>query len=352
MQTTSAALHSAPRPAKGGFLNLGLASVIPGVLRELGTDPDPILNDAGLSRRLLRNGSCRLSVNALGKLLRLCAERAACSHIGLLVGEKVTLSAFGDLGSLMRVSETFGDALRVLATYRRLQSHGAVFDLARKGDLAILSYLPYEAGERTGLIAECALAIVTQVLRDLCGPDWALAEVLMPRRAPADQSPYRFFFRGDVWFDQETAALVFPAGLLSTRLTGSEGEVRRALEHKLRTAENSVHPDLIEDLRQILRTKLPRGRCAASDMARQLGMHKRTLSRYLKAAGTSFRAVADEVRFEVARHLVTDTDIPLAQVSAALDFSEPAAFTRAFERWSGVSPSQLRSQQRAVLPEL
>ena len=56
MQTTSAAPHLAPRPAQGGFLNLGLASVIPGVLRELGTDPDPILSEAGWSRRLLRDG--------------------------------------------------------------------------------------------------------------------------------------------------------------------------------------------------------------------------------------------------------------------------------------------------------
>src|SRR4051794_11719472 len=268
---------------------------MPGVLRELGTDPDPILTDAGLSRRLLRDGSRRLSVSALGKPLRLCAERAACSHIGLVVGEKVTLAAFGELGSLMKVSETFGDALRVLGTYRRLQSHGAVFRLDRKGDLAILSYLPYEAGEETGLIAECALASLTQVLRDLCGPDWALAEVSMPRRAPADQSPYRFFFRSDVWFDQETAALVFPARLLSTRLTGCEGEVRRALEHNLRTAETEVPPDLIEDLRQILRTEMGRGRCSANGMARQLAMHKRTLTRHLKAAGTRFRAVADGV---------------------------------------------------------
>jgi AraC-like DNA-binding protein len=101
-------------------------------------------------------------------------------------------------------------------------------------------------------------------------------------------------------------------------------------------------------LRQMLRTKLPRGRCSADDMARNLGLHKRTLNRHLKAAGTGFRAVADGVRFEVARQLVADTNIPLAQISAALDFSEPAAFTRAFERWSGVSPSLLRSQQKAA----
>ena len=348
MPTTSAAPHPAAYPARAGFLNLGIATVVPGVLRELGIDPDPILKDAGLSRRLLKDRRCRLSVKVLGKLLQRCAERTACSHIGLVVGEKVTLAAFGDLGTLMKVSETFGDALRVLGTYRRLQSHGAVFRLDREGDLAVLSYLPYEAGEETGLIAECALATITHVLRDLCGPDWVLTEVSMPRRAPADQGPYRSFFRRDVRFDQETAALVFPARLLSTRLTGSDGEVRGALEHNLRTVETNARPDLTEDLRQMLRAEMRSGRCSADAMAQRLVMHKRTLTRHLKAAGTSFRTVADEVRLEVARHLVADTDIPLAQISAALDFSEPAAFTRAFQRWSGVSPSLLRSQQKAA----
>ena len=172
----------------------------------------------------------------------------------------------------------------------------------------------------------------------------------MPRRAPTDQSPYRFFFGSDVRFDQETAALVLPARLLSTRLTGSDGEVRGALERSLQTVETNARPDLTEDLRQMLRAEMRSGRCSADAMAQRLVMHKRTLTRHLKAAGTSFRTVADEVRLEVARHLVADTDIPLAQVSAALDFSEPAAFTRAFQRWSGVSPSLLRSQQVPRLP--
>src|SRR3954453_3011162 len=55
-----------------------------------------------------------------------------------------------------------------------------------------------------------------------------------------------------------------------------------------------------------------------------------------------------EVRFEGARHLVADTNIPL-QVSAALDFSAPAALTRAFQRWSEVSPSELRSTAESRL---
>src|SRR4051812_48631620 len=69
-----------PRPAQSGFLSLGIAPLIPGVLRELGTDPDPILKDAGLSHHLREDRTYRLSVSALGALLRLCAKRAHCPH--------------------------------------------------------------------------------------------------------------------------------------------------------------------------------------------------------------------------------------------------------------------------------
>jgi AraC-like DNA-binding protein len=60
--------------------------------------------------------------------------------------------------------------------------------------------------------------------------------------------------------------------------------------------------------------------------------------------------VLDELKFEVARQLVSDTELPLAQISAALNFSEPAAFTRAFERWSGgISPQKWRHSDRATV---
>jgi AraC-like DNA-binding protein len=73
------------------------------------------------------------------------------------------------------------------------------------------------------------------------------------------------------------------------------------------------------------------------------------MNRHLKAARTGFRAVADGVGFEIARQLIADTDIPLAQISAMLDFSEPAAFTRAFHHWSGETPSDYRAKHKPAL---
>jgi AraC-like DNA-binding protein len=74
-------------------------------------------------------------------------------------------------------------------------------------------------------------------------------------------------------------------------------------------------------------------------------MHRRTLSRHLRTEGRAFRQLANEIRFEIACELLEDTDMALSQISAVLKYSEPSAFTRAFRRWSGLSPSVWRANR-------
>ena len=100
---------------------------------------------------------------------------------------------------------------------------------------------------------------------------------------------------------------------------------------------------LTEDLRRVLRTELLRDTCSAAAVARLFSMHRRTLSRHLRTEGLAFRQVANEVRFEIACELLEDTDMVLGQIATVLRYSEPSAFTRAFRRWSGQTPSAWRA---------
>ena len=99
---------------------------------------------------------------------------------------------------------------------------------------------------------------------------------------------------------------------------------------------------LAADLRRLLRTELLRDTCSAATVARLFSMHRRTLTRHLRTEGLAFRQVANEVRFEIACQLLQNTDMALSQIAAALKYSEASAFTRAFRRWSGESPSAWR----------
>ena len=105
---------------------------------------------------------------------------------------------------------------------------------------------------------------------------------------------------------------------------------------------------LAEDLRRVLRTELLRGTCSANSIARLFSMHRRTMNRHLNAEGLAFRRLANQIRFEIACELLENTDMALSKVAAVLRYSEPSAFTRAFRRWSGQSPSAWRSSHPRV----
>jgi AraC-like DNA-binding protein len=193
---------------------------------------------------------------------------------------------------------------------------------------------------------ERALATVTNILRGLCGAEWAPLEVLLPRSAPRDTAPYAGFFRAPVRFDQEVAALVFPAELLKQRITGEDPVVRRRIEARLRRLEADQPASLTDKLREYLQAAVTRQRCKAERVARLRLVTRRTLSRRLKAEGTSFRQLNNESHFAVAKQLLVDTSMSLTEISGALNFSEPAAFTHAFRRWSGTTPSAWRRVNR------
>jgi AraC-like DNA-binding protein len=81
-------------------------------------------------------------------------------------------------------------------------------------------------------------------------------------------------------------------------------------------------------------------------IARQLGMHERTLNRRLQEEGTTFRRELENVRYELARQLLADTIVPLSKIAAALNYADATAFARAFKRWSGIPPAEWRQLSR------
>ena len=90
------------------------------------------------------------------------------------------------------------------------------------------------------------------------------------------------------------------------------------------------------------------GEPSLSRVARQLAMSPRTLQRQLEAEHTSFAEVLDRTRRDFADIYVRDRQLALTEVAFLLGFSEASAFTRAFQRWYGVAPSQFRARGTAA----
>jgi len=79
-------------------------------------------------------------------------------------------------------------------------------------------------------------------------------------------------------------------------------------------------------------------------VAKKVGIQQRTLQRRLSAAGTSYTQLVNEVRFDLVTKLLEDPHVPIASIASKAGFALHSGFSRAFTAWTGMPPSQYRSQ--------
>ena len=107
--------------------------------------------------------------------------------------------------------------------------------------------------------------------------------------------------------------------------------------------------ELVKCVRAVLRKERGK-RCLGVDIARWLGMDPRSLERHLSSEGTTFREISRQVQLQASQRLLKQ-GASVSDVAEALGFSEISAFTRAFRRWSGETPSSWKLRhQRAERP--
>lgn len=342
------------QPGSGQTLPLvrvGGALAIPAVLRSLGADPAEVLAEAGFDVTLFDDPDNVVSYAARGRLLGHCAARTGCRHFGLLVGQQGGLSSLGLVGYLVQHSPNVGSALHSLTRYLHLHVRGAVTTLAVYGDTAVLGYDIYQLKvEATDQIGDGALAIMFNIMRSLCGPDWTPIDVMFAHRKPDNIEPFRQFFRAPLRFDAEQNALQFSAVWLERPVSAADPELRRLLQKQIDALEARHGDDFPEQVRSALRTALVTGHAKADQIAMLFSMHSRTLSRRLNDAGTSFQELVDEGRFEIARQMLENSAMEVSEIAALLDYADASAFTRAFRRWSGTTPTLWRTNAKAAGP--
>ncbi|BCP51720.1 putative transcriptional regulatory, AraC family protein [Kaistia sp. 32K] len=329
------------------LVRLGMATAIPRLLRESGLDPAAVLAGAGLDLPLFDDPDALVPLRALDALLGLCLEATQCEHFGLLMGRACGPSALGAVGCLTLHSPTVGAALDSLVRHFRHHGQGAELHLGLRSDVAMLGFqLPLAA--HADQIADGAVAVACNLLRALCGPGWQPVEVLLQRRVPSELGPFRQHLGPNLRFNQEAPTIVFSAHWLRSPVEGADPVMRRILEHRIAEMEAEAPVSLSDSLRGYLRSMLLKENCSIEAAARRLELHPRALRRRLAEERTTYSALVDEVRFEIARQLLSLTSLTAGEISSALDFCDGAAFTRAFKRWSGWTPSAWRSHAAAA----
>lgn len=337
--------ESPPRNPAGivgeGQRQVGTLSELPGLLTELGCVPGPVFAGTEIDPSILRDPENTISFVAAGALLAAAAAASGCAHIGLLLGQRAARSHPSIIRRLMRNAPTFGTAVRDLCVNQPRFVRGAVTYLSIRDGVAVWGYslfTPRIHGVEHLIDATVMLGI--SMMRELSGHD--PADVLMRRPTPVDVGPYRRLFGVTPRFNADQNGLLFPSRLLSAPVEGADPVMRRILEKSVADFWVLQQPSFTQLVERTLHADIMFGSGDLDSVARSLGMHPRTLKRRLQVEGQTFRSLLAKVRFDMASERIRATRIPITDIAFLVGYSDASAFTHAFRRWSGRTPSEMR----------
>lgn len=325
----------------------GIVAGFVAFLAHRGAAANQLAGQAGIDPRDLDNPDARVPAHQYAMLMGLAQQATGDTGLALRFGAEVGMAEMSILGLIMEAAETMGEAFAQMQRYGRLavatdpglpprfaleHRHGALLLVDHRAE-------PNDFPE----VTEEAFAQLA------CGPRRFLERphvlgVYVTYPAPAHADLYAEIFGCPVTFQADFNALELHPHVADWPIAGGRRYVLDLLRERgdyLLSEELGTGVGL--RLREALRRVLHQGEASAEGTAKQLGYSRSTLFRRLRSEGTSFSKVVDELRRDVAIAHLNKGRTSLADVAYLVGFSDPAAFSRAFVRWTGQPPGRYRA---------
>lgn len=335
-------------PVPIGHVRAGPLQPIPQVLRERGVDPTAVFAQARVDPDLLSDSENTIHYTDVYRLMAMSAHATKCGHFGLLVGSRCKVEQLGLIGLLAAQAPNLGAALRDLIDHIFLFDTVTKLDLRQQKEQTRLCLtLPEGETEGTNQSLELVVTIAFRVVRELAGPAWGPNRVLLAHRPRGPTRPYVDFFQAPVAGGAGETGLEFPVTWLKQSLAGS-AVLRRYLESYVSIVKDSADASLAGSVTRKIRAAPSLKSLTEESVARSMGMEPNAFRRRLTREKASYREILDSAYRDRALHLMGTPDLNLTQIAAMLGFAELSVFTRAFRRWTGMTPTQWR--RTGVLP--
>src|SRR6056297_434348 len=266
--------------------------------------------------------------------------------LGLHLGERLNLSAHAVLGQAFMTCQDLHEALDLFMKYYHLLSPELELSLERTEEDYRLTTVaaPDPAMEVFG--AELMAAAMLNTLRGLLSRSDFMLRVDFPYSEPAHGETYRALFGSNsVHFNCSHQRICFDRRLGDTPLPSSNPALRELYEDECARLLTDLEgtDSAVEQILSLLR-KLEGQYPQMPQVARMLNTSPRTLRRRLDAEGASFQPLLDSVRAEHATRYLKNTRLPLASIAYMIGFSDPSNFRRAYRKWTGVTPAEVRQR--------
>ncbi|MEM5428796.1 AraC family transcriptional regulator [Cupriavidus oxalaticus] len=310
-----------------------------------GYDPGTFLRKVGLSRRLLKDPAAQIPSHALRELLEVTASATGMEDIALRLAARRTFASLGPISVVLKEEPSPRLALDALCRYLKLISPSLIMRIEDRAQTVIIreDLLP-TPGQPTRQAMELTVAMMFRILGELIGSHWRPQQVCFTHRPPADLSAHRAFFGRNPKFGQSFNGIVCGAADLDRPRTPDNSGATQLARDYLDAALMRRGEGIRDSCRDLIMALLPGGRCTAQQVARHLRIDRRTLHRHLIAEDLTFTALLNEVRTDLVKRHLEESDLLIGEISGLLGFANQSSFSHWFRATFGCSVTQWRSQ--------
>jgi AraC-like DNA-binding protein len=317
-----------------------VAALVAQTLRTYDCDPAPLFRQVDIDMASLSNPDTRVPGDRVQQLWQLAVETTGDDCFGFTAGEQVQPVVLHGLGFAWLASDTLRDALKRLIRYSRLISTAANLEL-RDTDTDLDLVLLHPTGVKfvAAAFQDAGMTGFLRMCRLTAGEDIHPSRVTLKHPRPSCHERLEAYFHAPVEYDAGANVLSFDKTLVDTVLTHANPELARINDQAVVDYLARFDRDSITmQVRARIIERLHDGAPNQESIAQSLNVSLRSLQRKLNSEDTNYKTLLESTRRELALHYIRETHRSLGEITYLLGFSEPSNFTRAFKRWTGVSP--------------
>ena len=313
------------------------------MVEQQGCDQEKLLAGTSFAKTGLAAIGARIPDNDFNQLVTNAQELTGDPALGLKLGLRLNLSAHAVLGQAFITCTDLAQVFELFLKYNHLLSSGLHLEFETLEEECILTMVSTPAETSVEFGYELFYGALINTLRGLLNAPGLCLHMELPYPKPEHSALYYEIFGEDVHFDTPQGRILFPLDLLNTPLPSSNPVLRNLYEAECARLladleeENSVAERTLRLLRK-LEGQYPQ----MPQIAAMLNLSPRTYRRRLDDEQQSFQRLLDQVRAEHATRHLQNKRLPLASIAYMVGFSDTSNFRRAYLKWTGKSPRDVR----------
>jgi AraC-like DNA-binding protein len=320
-------------------------------LRARGVDVAALSARLGLPADAAAREEIRVTLASLRAFWEEAEQATGDAMFGLHLAQSFPRGSYGVPEFVGRHAPTVRDALASFVRYQAFLHDLPLVTLQPRAEGAIA--VEHEvAGEPEGIGRhgnEFVVAALVRYCRELVGERVVPQRVWIAHAARGDSSELvRFLGTSDVDFGRGRNGLLLDAATLARPVYRADAALLPVLDSlAARVVPPKDEEGSLSSVRAQVRARLGDSP-SLEGIASAVQVSARTLQRRLREASTTFVALVEDVRRETAIELLADERLGVGEVGARLGFAQPRTFSRAFKRWTGLTPLEYRRKGSGV----